>query len=144
MSSREKAGDLVWLVKTGRSVIGSPSWDALATQKMSTISDAEINAALKDMFDLERASVLISCGGEQRDLRASQDQLVEFVNDVRSVEYAALDADWMQTLGGELLSGAALSGAIGEVTQHASSGTWGGTLSNGVRVWARPLENNGP
>lgn len=141
MGSRDKARDLYWLVKSERAIIGSRRWDAIATRMMSTISDAEINAKLHAMLDLDHARVLVSTGGGPAEPAKGQQELERFVEQARAEQYAALDPQWMQTLGGELLPNERRDGKVEHVTQHAPSGTWGGTLSNGVRVWAR---NVGP
>ncbi len=141
MSSRDKARDLYWLVKSERAMIGSRRWDAIATRMMSTISDAEINAKLRGMLDLDQARVLVSTGDGPDEPEKGQQELERFVEQALAEQYAALDPQWMQTLGGELLADQRKDGKVEHITQHAPSGTWGGTLSNGVRVWAR---NVGP
>ncbi|MFG0315536.1 MAG: insulinase family protein [Phycisphaerales bacterium] len=141
MGSRDKARDLFWLVKSERAMIGSRRWDTIATRMMSTISDAEINAKLRDMLDLDHARVLVSTGDRPDQPAQGQQELEQFVGQARAKQYAPLDPQWMQTLGGELLADQRKDGEVEHITQHAPSGTWGGTLSNGVRVWAR---NVGP
>jgi len=143
LGTRERAGELYWPIKSGRPVLGASRWDTIATRMMSTISDAEINAALRELASLDRARVLVSVGGEAVSGIEGQETRESYVVDVRGRDLAALDPGWMRTLGGELIDDARFDGEITQVTQHAASGVWGATLGNGIRVWTRTVGGEG-
>jgi predicted Zn-dependent peptidase len=141
MGSRERARGYLWLLMSDRGLVGDDRWDDIATRQMSTIRDEEINAAIKRLADQGSARILVSAGGERSEGAANELMLAEYVETLLAREYAALDPDWMRSLGGELLDERRWNESPERITQHAESGTWGATLGNGVRVWSRAVGN---
>ncbi len=137
MGTRERARDYLWLTISDRRIIGAARWDEIATGLMSEIRDEEINEAVRRLADPGSARVLVSRGGERNGAMEKEVALGELVGSIEQAEIVALDDGWMRSLGGDLLDERRSSGGPGRVTQHGGSGTWGGTLENGVRVWAR-------
>jgi predicted Zn-dependent peptidase len=137
MGSRERARGYLWPLMSDRGLMGATRWDDIATQLMSTIRDDEINAAVKRLADPGTARVLVSMGGERADAPAKELELAGYIEDVLAQPYAALEPDWMRSLGGELLDERRADENPDRITQHPASGTWGATLDNGVRIWSR-------
>lgn len=142
MHTDERVWLVHWLVTSGRPVLDAPAWDRLATRIMGQISDAEINALLRDRLASDRARVLAVTRGEPDDARAMNDQLRAISDQISQQQIEPIGPGWMRTLGGELLDKARFDAQIEQITQHAPSDTWGATLANGVRVWARHADDD--
>lgn len=126
-----------WLVTSGRAVVNMVNWDEQATRMMSTISEQEINIALKRMLEPSRVRVLAVARGEPADSESMRVQIESLTDEMRRAPLTSIDPDWMRTLGGTLLDETTFDGEITRVTQHGASGAWGAQLGNGVDVWAR-------
>ena len=138
MGSRVRAQDYLWLLISERKIISPGRWDEVATELMSTIRDEEIVEAIRQLVKPDSLRVLVSSGGKSDQARAMQDELESFTRSMRSKQIGALDPDWMRSLGGDLLDDQRATSGPMQITQHPASGTWGGTLDNGVRIWTRP------
>ena len=142
MNADRRMGLVHWLVTNSRPVLDSSAWDEHATRIMSGVSDVQVNEMIRRMLDQERAQLLAVTRGERDDALQLSGRVRAVVDRVRAEPLAQIAADWMSTLGGALLDDERLEGEIVQVSQHAPSGTWGATLGNGVRVWARATDGD--
>ncbi len=137
-SSAQRVWLVHWLISSGRPMTDMVRWDQRATRMMSTIGEQEIRTAIRRKLDPSSVRVLAVARGEPADSLAMRAQIDAIVKYVRKEPLAAIDPDWMRTLGGALLDRSSFDGEVVQVSQHAPSGTWGGRLSSGLDVWARP------
>lgn len=135
--TRQRARSYVMLAITGRRMMSPERWDHLATALMSTIRDEEIDAAVRRLGDPGGARLLLSSGGEGADTRARESSLRVRRDEISGAQIDPLDGAWMRELGGTLISPDRVLAEPARVTQHAPSGTWGASMPNGVRLWAR-------
>ena len=140
LSDRERARDYLWLTISDRRMISPMRWDEIATDIMSTIRVDEIHETIRAMTDTREASVLVSRGGNRDAGQQMVSSLDRFVQAQRAQDLEALDERWMHSLGGELVDARRSDDGPARITQHPVSGTWGATLGNGIRVWARGMD----
>lgn len=140
LSDRERARDYLWLTISDRRMISPVRWDEIATDIMSTIRVDEIDETIRTITDTREASVLVSRGGDRDAVQQMASALDRFVQVQREQDLAALDERWMESLGGEVVDERRSSEGPSRITQHPASGTWGATLGNGIRVWARGMD----
>lgn len=140
LSDRERARDYVWLTMSDRRMISPVRWDEIATDIMSTIRVDEIDEAIREMTDTRGASVLVSRGGDRDKSQHMLTGLTRHVQAQREQELDALDERWMESLGGDVVDERRSSAGPSRITQHPESGTWGATLGNRIRVWARGMD----
>lgn len=136
-TNEERVWLVHWLVTSGRAVNDMVRWDERATRMMSSISEQEINDALRRMLNPKKVRVLAVAQGQASEAATLRPQIDALIKEVRGAPLAAIDPDWMRTLGGALLDKTSFEGKITRITQHAPSGTWGAQLGSGVDVWAR-------
>lgn len=126
-----------WLVTSGRPVMDATIWDRRATRIMGEISDAGVNRALRERLAPDEARVLAVTLGDPQSAHPKHEEVRRISRGVRAATIEPIGPDWMRTLGGPLLDNDRFDAPIEQISQHAPSGTWGATLGNGVRIWAR-------
>lgn len=139
-----RAGMVHWLVTTGRPVLDMVRFDALATGLMSTVTDAQIDEAVRAMTDPRRAAAVGVERGPAGAARSPEQRqrVADRVAAALKTPLEPIGADWIQKLSGPLLDERPSKGEVVEITRHPPSGVLGATLGNGVRLWARATEGD--
>lgn len=146
----QRMGLIHWLITTGRPIIDMVRWDRLATELMTEIHDDEINEAVRALVDPRSAAYvgLVSQidhgfdGGIDIGESGFRQRLVlDVVDGAIATPREPIDPQWMELLAESLIDSQPDGGEIEEISQHPESGVWGALMSNGVRVWARPIES---
>ncbi len=144
LSNRDRMGLVHWLVTTGRPMIDMVGWDRLATELMSGIRDEEIQQAVRELVDPQRACyvVLVPGEGAGQEAGAGDDgaqRVIEVVTRAMGSALEPIDPQWMEQLVDSLIDARPDGGEVEEVFQHEASGVWSAKLDNGIRVLSRSM-----
>ncbi|PCI07121.1 hypothetical protein COB72_10775 [bacterium] len=138
----QRMGLVHWLLTTGRPMMDMVRWDEIATEMMSSISDHEIDAVLRKMVVPSEGSYIALVPDAGVIAKATRAGVVlDVVNGALGSPMGAIDAHWMEQLGGSLLDDELEGGAMRSISQHAESGVWSAVLENDVRVLVRGFED---
>mgnify|MGYP003126059132 CR=1 FL=1 len=138
---RRRVGLVHWLVSSGRPILGSPAWDALATEIMSGVTDREINDAARKMVEPKHAGYIALM--DHKGAGDTNDALMGVVDAAKGQALGAIDPDWMTKLSGSMIDGEPREREVVEISQHPESGAWSAVYENGVRVHARAMNDGG-
>tara|TARA_R110002072_G_scaffold42064_2_gene117392 strand:- start:51562 stop:54432 length:2871 start_codon:yes stop_codon:yes gene_type:complete len=138
---RRRVGLVHWLVTSGRPILGSPAWDALATEIMSSVTDREINDAARKMVEPKHAGYIALM--DHKGAGDTNDALLGVVDAAKGQALGAIDPEWMTKLSGSMIDGEPREREVLEVSQHPESGSWTAVYENGVRVHARAMGDGG-
>ncbi|MDF1808907.1 MAG: insulinase family protein [Phycisphaerales bacterium] len=152
-TNREHMGLIHWLVTTGRPIIGMERWDRLATELMVGVRDDEIDQVLRGLVDPQDASFIALSKEDSIEKHTHLDEKIRWrSSEVLAVVDAAMQdhlepirQDWMEDLVGSMNEGVEFCGEVSEISEYPEPGVWEATLSNGVRVLTRKVqdEDNG-
>jgi len=138
---RRRVGLVHWLVSSGRPILASPAWDALATEIMSGVTDREINEVARKMVEPKHAGYIALMA--QADEGDTNDALLGVMDASKGQALGAIDPEWMTKLSGSMIDGEPREREVVEVSQHPESGAWSAVYENGVRVHARAMGDGG-
>jgi predicted Zn-dependent peptidase len=136
-----------WLITTGRPMIDMVRWDQLATELMTDIRDDEISQAVRGFIVPQNAAyVALAKHGNQglgdEDPGTRRQNVMSVVEEALLSPRDPIHPRWMEQIVGDLIDTQPTGGEILEITQHSDSEVWGASLDNGVRLWARSMEND--
>lgn len=138
LSSRDRARSCNWIINAG--LFFDPSlWGDEASSVLATITNDEIHATIKRVFDPSKSNVLVLSDHDPIPERRAVRAHFESIRDLR---LSPLAADWITNGAPPILAGIPIGGEIQEISQHPQSGVWTARLRNGVVVRQRTMSDN--
>ncbi len=155
LSNRDRMGLMHWLVTTGRPIVDMVHWDRLATELMNGIRDEEIQQAVRELVDPQRACyvALVPEGGsggapgegagQAQGAGDDAEGVIRIVTQAMGSALEPIDPRWMEQLADSLLDAQPDGGEVEEVFRHGASGVWSAKLDNGVQILVRSMGDGG-
>ncbi|MCA9303145.1 MAG: insulinase family protein [Phycisphaerales bacterium] len=137
LSTNERARSCNWIINAGL-CFDPARWGDEASGVLATITNEEIHATLRRVFDPDRCNLIVL--SSQDDVPSREAARTE-LDSRRNHRLPPLALDWVNTAAPPILTSIPVGGEIREITQHPGSGVWTARMDNGVVVHQRTMSD---